>query len=397
MRQIIRLCVGLSIGMMAWAVSAAEKVSPPSSDELAVLTARSDGTAPGKLLEVWLKNEFYRQVERRSEAFEKMLKSEAAGRAWQADRRAFFLRQIGGLPERTPLNPQIVGTLQGKGYRVEKILFESRPGFHVTANLYLPETSPPWPAVLLPCGHSHDGKAVGQYQRASILLAKHGMAALCYDPAGQGERYQILDPTKQRTTFEEAAHVAVPHPNVRFMCTTEHTLMTLSSIPLGANFAQYRIWDGMRAIDYLQSRKDIRADKIGCAGNSGGGTETAYLMALDDRIVAASPGCYLTTFRRLIDSKGPAGRRAEHLCPDRAGHGRGRLLHHASAETPHSFVPALATPPSISAARGKCSSTPSGSTRASAGRNAWTSMRPTRPTASPFSSATRWPVGCIGG
>jgi hypothetical protein len=74
---------------------------------------------------------------------------------------------------------------------------------------------------------------------------------------------------------------------------------------LGANVAQYRIWDGMRVIDYLQSRNDICAEKIGCAGNSGGGTETSYLMALDDRIVAAAPGCYLTTFRRLIDSKGP--------------------------------------------------------------------------------------------
>jgi cephalosporin-C deacetylase-like acetyl esterase len=252
-----------------------------------------------------LKNEFYRQVDRRSEAFEKMIKSAAAGRQWQNDRREFFLKQIGGLPERTPLNPQVVGRLQGKGYRVEKILFESRPHFHVTASLYLPESSPPWPAVLIPCGHSHDGKAVGQYQRASILLAQNGMAALCYDPAGQGERYQILDLTRSRTAFDDAPHVQVPHPNVRYMCTIEHTFMTLGCALLGGNFAQYRIWDGMRAIDYLQSRPDIRADKIGCAGNSGGGTETAYLMALDDRIVAASPGCYLTTFRRLIDSKGP--------------------------------------------------------------------------------------------
>jgi hypothetical protein len=82
-------------------------------------------------------------------------------------------------------------------------------------------------------------------------------------------------------------------------------MIGLGCILLGGNVAQYRIWDGMRVIDYLQSRKDIIADKIGCTGNSGGGTETAYLMALDDRIVAAAPGCYLTTFRRLIDSKGP--------------------------------------------------------------------------------------------
>ncbi len=276
-----------------------------AAEDLAVLKPAVDGVAPGKQLELWLKNEFYRQVDRRSAAFEKMIKSEAACRAWQRERREFFLRQIGGLPERTPLNARIVGALEGKGYRVEKIIFESRPGFHVTANLYLPETPPPWPAVLVPCGHSHDGKAVGQYQRASILLAKNGMAAMCYDPIGQGERYQMLDLTQERKVFEDAKQVAVPHPNVRFLCTIEHTMMGLGCALLGGNVAQYRIWDGMRVIDYLQSRKDIIADKIGCTGNSGGGTETAYLMALDDRIVAAAPGCYLTTFRRLIDSKGP--------------------------------------------------------------------------------------------
>ena len=149
------------------------------------------------MLEVYLKQQAYAAIDRRKEAFEK-LKSQAECRAWQEERRAFFLKQIGGLPERTPLNAKIVGTLQGDGYRVEKILFESRPGFHVTANLYLPLTPPPWPAVLVPCGHSHDGKAAGGYQRICILLARHGMAAMCYDPIGQGERYQMLDLTAKR-------------------------------------------------------------------------------------------------------------------------------------------------------------------------------------------------------
>lgn len=244
-------------------------------------------------------------TERRSEAFEKMLKSEAACKAWQEERRQFFLERIGGLPERTPLNPQITGTLKGKGYRVEKLILETRPAFHLTANLYLPDTPPPWPVVLVPCGHSHEGKAVGQYQLICMLLARHGMAAICYDPIGQGERYQMLDLAKERAVFDDAPHVKVPHPNVRLLCTTEHTMTGISSALIGANAAQFRIWDGMRVIDYLQSRPDIIADKIGCTGNSGGGTETAYLMALDDRILAAAPGCYLTTFRKLIETKGP--------------------------------------------------------------------------------------------
>ena len=107
--------------------------------------------------------------------------------------RSFLLRSLGDLPERTPLNPRVVGTLQGQGYRVEKVIFESRPAHHVTANIYIPEGAPPFPGVLLPCGHSDNGKAYEDYQRASILLAKNGMAVLCYDPIGQGERYQMLD------------------------------------------------------------------------------------------------------------------------------------------------------------------------------------------------------------
>ena len=275
-----------------------------AAEDLAVLPAVKSDTPPGAMLEICLKQQAYTAIDRRKEAFEK-LRSQAECRQWQEERRAFFLRQIGGLPERTPLNPKIVSTLKGQGYRVENILFESRPEFHVTANLYLPLTPGPWPGVIVPCGHSHDGKVSGGHQRLCILLARHGMAAMCYDPVGQGERYQMLDLTRERTHFEDAPHVPVPHPNVRCLCTDEHTTIGLSCMLLGSNVAQYRIWDGMRAIDYLQSRNDIQADKIGCTGNSGGGTLTSYLMALDDRIVAAAPVCYLTSFRRLIDTSGP--------------------------------------------------------------------------------------------
>jgi dienelactone hydrolase len=281
--------------------------SRAGADDLRVLAVpeAAGNLTPAAKFEAWLRAEFEKQVDRRTAAFDAAIKSRSACEQWQKQRREFFLQQIGGLPERTPLNPMLVGKLEGDGYLVEKLLLESRPGFHITANLYLPKSPPPWPAVLVPCGHSHEGKAVGQYQRISILLARHGMAAICYDPIGQGERYQVLDTQQPRTAFPEAPHVPTPHPAAKYLCTTEHTLIGLSSALVGENVAQFRIWDGMRVIDYLQSRPDIRADKIGCCGNSGGGTETAYLMALDDRIVAAAPGCYLTTFRRLIETKGP--------------------------------------------------------------------------------------------
>ena len=274
------------------------------AEDLTVLTETADGMAPGKQFEVYLKQQLYQHVERRLEAYE-AVKTRADCARWQEQRREFFVSQLDGFPERTPLNATIVGRLKGEGYRVEKLIFESRPHHHVTANVYLPLTEPPYPAVLVPCGHSHNGKAAGQYQRISILLAKHGLAALCYDPVSQGERYQMLDYDEEHTHFITAKWLEVPHPRVQFVCTIEHTTAGLGSILLGSNIAQYRIWDGMRAIDYLQSRDDVIADKIGCTGNSGGGTLTSYLMALDERIVAAAPGGYLMTFRHLIDTKGP--------------------------------------------------------------------------------------------
>ncbi|MGB0578580.1 MAG: alpha/beta hydrolase family protein [Limisphaerales bacterium] len=252
-----------------------------------------------------LKERFYALTAKRDAAFEK-LNGQAALRRWQAERREFFQQQIGAFPRRTPLNARVIGRLAGEGYRIEKVMFESRPNHRVTGNLYLPLSTGPHPGILIPCGHSHNGKASGQYQRAAILFARNGMAAFCYDPIGQGERYQVIDRTQGTEYFADYPRkLAVPHPAVRHLCTTEHTLIGVGSILLGENVAQYRIWDGMRAIDYLQSRADIQADKIGCTGNSGGGTLTSYLMALDDRIKAASPGSYLTTFQKLIEVKGP--------------------------------------------------------------------------------------------
>lgn len=276
-----------------------------AEEDLSVLPTSPDGVAPGKLLELDLKQQAYQQLDARRAAFGD-IKSRAECEKWKKERREFFVRQLGGFPERTPLNARVVRRLKGDGYRVENVIFESRPGHRVTANLYLPESEGPFPGVLIPCGHSHNGKASGGYQRASILMAKNGMAALCYDPIGQGERYQMLDFEHDHEHFASVSYpLKVPHPRVQYLCTTEHTAMGIGCILLGTNIAQYRIWDGMRAIDYLQSRDDIIADRIGCTGNSGGGTLTSYLMALDERIVAAAPACYLTTFRKLIDTRGP--------------------------------------------------------------------------------------------
>lgn len=259
------------------------------ADELTVLPAALDGAAPREMVHRYLMRLAGKAMDRRDAEYEK-LKTPEQLTAWQRRVREFFLEQLGELPQRTPLAARIVGRQARDGYRIEKVIFESQPQHYVTAILYLPDAKPPYPGVLVPCGHSANGKARDLYQRMPILLAKNGMAALCYDPIDQGERHQLLGPDGKPRAASS---------------TLGHSLLGVGSILLGRNAATFRIWDGMRAIDYLQSRKEIDPKRIGCTGISGGGTLTSYLMALDDRILAAAPGCYLTSMRRLMETIGP--------------------------------------------------------------------------------------------
>jgi len=208
----------------------------------------------------------------------------------QKKQHADWIAANGLFPERASLNGRTVGTIDAGDYRVEKVIYESRPNHHVTANLYIPkEGQPPYPGVLVPCGHSKNGKASEAYQSVSILLAKYGFVALCYDPIGQGERCQLLD----------------NQGKPKLWGTTEHTLTDIGARLCGWGAATYRIWDGIRSIDYLVSRPEVDAKRIGCTGNSGGGTMTSYLMITDERIYAAAPSCYITSLERLFQTIGP--------------------------------------------------------------------------------------------
>ena len=259
-----------------------------AQDRPASKEASTAERAPAEMLKQYLLSQAKLRFDARRKAIA-AIKTPADVERRQTELREFFLKSLGDLPERTPLNPQLVGTVKRDGYRIEKIIFESRPRHHVTSNLYLPEGQGPFPGVLLPCGHSDNGKAQDSYQRMCILLAKNGMAVLCYDPIGQGERFQMLDPSGK--------------PVIRN--TTEHTMAGIGALLVGRQLASYRIWDGFRALDYLAGRPEIDAARLGCTGNSGGGTMTAYLMALDDRISVAAPSCYITSLERLFETIGP--------------------------------------------------------------------------------------------
>lgn len=180
---------------------------------------------------------------------------------------------LGGRPAETPLNARTVGTIERDGYRIEKLIYESLPEVYVTAHLYLPTRGKPaYPAILAPLGHTRDGKSYRNYQYCYQNLARKGYVVLAYDPYGQGERSQYLDRTTGRP---------------RLGVTEEHTQAGRPMLLLGTGLARYRVWDGIRSLDYLASRSEVDPHRIGCTGHSGGATVTMYLMALEPRILAA--------------------------------------------------------------------------------------------------------------
>lgn len=256
-------------------------------DDTDCLTAEQRANAS---LYASLQQQAYEALDRRLVKYEQLKTSEQI-LEYQQQLRSFFIKQLGGFPERTPLNAKTIREVPAEGYRVECVTFESQPNHHVTANLYLPETiSDRVPGIVVSSGHSRTAKTAEYNQRFGIAMAMHGMAALCFDPIGQGERSQIL--TEEGTPKFSGT-------------TTEHLLVGVGSTLVGRSTAQYRVWDAMRAIDYLAQRPEIDPGRIGMTGCSGGGTLTSYVMALDDRVQCAAPACYLTTFQRLLETIGP--------------------------------------------------------------------------------------------
>ncbi|MBA3975492.1 MAG: hypothetical protein C0504_14900 [Candidatus Solibacter sp.] len=220
--------------------------------------------------------------------------------------RRLFIQGLGGLPERTPLNARVTGTLNRDGYRVEKVIFESQPGFHVTANLYLPaQGKGPFPAILFPIGHEPGAKAYPVWQQILATFARRGYVALTWDQIGQGERIQLWD---------DALNASKASPS-----TTEHTITGIQTLVAGDAFARYTIWDGIRALDYLLSRPEVDPARVGITGNSGGGTHTAYISSLDDRLHVAGPSCFITSWQRLLETIGPQD--AEQCIPGFLGAG----------------------------------------------------------------------------
>ena len=211
--------------------------------------------------------------------------------ARQSAWRAWWLDALGGMPERTPLNARVAGTVACDAFRMENVVFESQPGVFVTAHLALPtavSSKPPYPVVLMPLGHSNNGILNPRYAAHLAMAARSGFAAFAWDPISQGERRQAVDPKYDYTDT----------------CSTEHSRLGARAWLVGWNFARFRIWDAVRAIDYVESRSDLDCSKLGVMGTSGGGTMSAYMQAFDLRIKVAFPNCYVSSLREVVRERG---------------------------------------------------------------------------------------------
>lgn len=218
--------------------------------------------------------------------------------ARQAMVRARLLALVGTPAHGVPLAARVTGNARGDGYRVENVLYDAQRGRHVSANLFLPTTGQgPFPAVIMAPGHGLSGK-LGNYSFAANF-ARNGFAVLSYDIVGEGERLE---------------HVDASGKSLGERPTGEHSLAAYPALLNGEHVARYFIEDAMQGVDYLASRPEVDARRIGAFGCSGGGTITAYLAALDPRVQATASACYVNDFAHLLAAIGPQD--AEQSIPD---------------------------------------------------------------------------------
>lgn len=216
-------------------------------------------------------------LQRRNEAISRLTSPDAI-RARQRWVRDTFWKLAGGMPERTPLAQRSTGSFDREGYHVENLVYQSRPGFHVTANLYTPSQGrPPYPGVLFQMGHSRNGKAYDSYQKCCQGLARLGYLVLAFDPMGQGERVYYPRPGVLDSRLDSPDE--------------EHTVPGRQLLLVGETATQLQVWDAVRSLDVLAANPLVDPTRLASAGQSGGATLTMMLAAVDQRLAAAAVSC----------------------------------------------------------------------------------------------------------
>ncbi len=200
---------------------------------------------------------------------------------WQTQKQSLrkkLLHAWGGFPKKPcALEPRTLGTLERDGYRVEKVVFQTRPGVLMTANAYVPAGKGKRPAVLCVHGHWRGAKQDPVVQSRCIGLAKLGFFVLVVDALGAGER------------------------GIGKALGEYHGEMVAATLwPTGLSLSGLQVYENMRAVDYLQSRPEVDAKNIGITGASGGGNQTMYAGAFDERIGCVVPTCSVGTYQAYL-------------------------------------------------------------------------------------------------
>jgi cephalosporin-C deacetylase-like acetyl esterase len=222
-------------------------------------------------------------LDRLSDARQHELAALASPAAWRRRQQAVRQRlkeSLGDFGPKTPLSARTVGKVDRPDYVIEKVVFESQPRYYCTANFYVPKRAAfPRPGILLTSGHYPLGKADPDNHEACLGLVLKGYVALALDPTGQGERSEYFDP--------KSGEPLVP------LTVAQHHYLSRPSWLVGRTLVGYRVWDAIRAVDYLVSRSEVDPAQIGVVGNSGGGIMALLTTACDERVkvcAAAHPG-----------------------------------------------------------------------------------------------------------
>lgn len=166
-------------------------------------------------------------------------------------------------------------------FTIENVIIKCGSGESIPLNLYLPkDTAAPWPVVVVSLGHWPEGKAMAENRILCAQLAALGVAAATYDPICQGERMPYS---------REAFECRFGQAPLDMQAVSLHMQPGNLAYLLGENLGAQFVADSMRVVDYLCTRPDIDQNRIGAAGQSGGGTQTTWLAALDDRVACYSP------------------------------------------------------------------------------------------------------------
>lgn len=234
----------------------------------------------------------FREIEKVSEKRRSRLQSKSDAEAYVREVQGKIQKCFGTWPQKTPLNARTTSTLERDAYKIENVIFESRPGFLLTANLYLPKGSKtPLPAIIGTCGHGDPGKATPIYQSFAQGLARKGYIVLIFDPIGQGERVQYLSSELKP---------------LRGIGVSEHNYAGSQMVLCGEALSAWLTWDAIRCVDYLLTRTEVDAKQIGVTGNSGGGTQATWLCGVERRLSMAAPSCFIVGFGQNLQNELPA-------------------------------------------------------------------------------------------